>query len=102
MTLSSVVAVLFREVQRLLCCLYCSAGMKKGSNLIVSFFNYQINNFLKQKNLLNKVLLKCNCQDYFSKFNINLLILFFDNAEGLCVKCQNYAGDRQTYAIQEA
>lgn len=33
---------------------------------------------------------------------MNLLILFLDNVEGLCVKCQNYAGDRQTYAIQEA
>lgn len=98
MTLSSVVAVLHREVQRLLCCLYCSAGMKKGSDLLVSFFSCQINNFLKKK-LLTKVLFKWNYQDYFSKFNINLLILFLDNVEGLCVKCQNYAGDRQTYAI---
>lgn len=32
---------------------------------------------------------------------MNLLILFFDNVGGLCVKCQIYEGDRQTYAIQE-
>lgn len=38
----------------------------------------------------------------FFKFNIYLLNLFCDNVEGLCVKCQNYAGGRQTYAIQEA
>lgn len=58
-------AVLHREVQRLLCCLYCSAGMKKGSDLLVSFFSCQINNLLKQIFLLNKVLLKCNYQEYF-------------------------------------
>lgn len=94
-------AVLHREVQRLLCCLYCSAGMKKGSDLLVSFFNCPINNLPKQIFLLNKVLLKCNYHDYFFNFNMNLLILFFDNVGGLCVKCQNYEGDGQTYAIQE-
>lgn len=48
-SVSSVVAVLHREMQRLLCCLYCSASMKKGSDLLVSFCNSQSNNFLKQR-----------------------------------------------------